>query len=73
VGAQLYEADAISSLASLPMNASYEFIVGYVRSIAVRLTKIPDQKLLTPRWRSIDAPLTLIPGHGNSHVINIIV
>jgi hypothetical protein len=49
VGAQLLKADAISSLAFLPINAADRFIVVYVGSIAGRLSKMPAQPSLTLR------------------------
>jgi len=47
VGAQLYEGDAISSLTLLPIKGANRFIVGYLRSIPVRLSKMPAHKSLT--------------------------
>jgi hypothetical protein len=46
VGAQLYALDAISSPAFLPFKAADKFIVGYLRSIAVKLSKMHNEKLL---------------------------
>ena len=46
VGTQLQEADAILSLAVLPIKPADGFIVGYLRSIAIRLSKMQDQKSL---------------------------
>ena len=60
MGAQLYEADAISSLAFLPLKAAGKFIVGYLRSIAIRLSKMQDQELLTLRWRSFWDMVTIL-------------
>jgi len=39
----------ISSLAFLPLKAANKLIVGILRSIDVRLSKMQDQKLLTLR------------------------
>jgi hypothetical protein len=47
MGAQLYEADAISSLAFLQIQAVDRFIVVYLCSIPVRLSKMPAHKVLT--------------------------
>jgi len=49
VGAALEEAEVILSLAFLPINAAGRFIVVYLRSIPVRLSKMPAEKLLTLR------------------------
>jgi hypothetical protein len=47
VGAELLELDVISSVAFLPVKAADKFIVGYPRSIAITLSKMQDQELLT--------------------------
>jgi hypothetical protein len=39
----------ISSLAVLPLKAADKFIVGYLRSVAVRLSKMQDHKSLLLR------------------------
>ena len=51
--------------------AADRFIVGYVHSIAIRLSKMQDQKSLTLRWRSVNAPLTFIFGHGCDVLLRI--
>ena len=60
VVAQLEEADAISTLAFLPILAGDKFIVVYLRSIPVILSKIPAQQSLTLRWRSIWDMVTIL-------------
>jgi len=55
VGAQLKEADAILSRAFLPIQAADGFIVGYLHSIAVGLSKMQDQNSLKLHWHSVDA------------------
>jgi len=40
--------------------AADKFIVGYLRSIAVRLSKMQDQKLLTLCWRSFWDMVTIL-------------
>jgi len=47
MGAQLYEADAISSVAFLPTKAADRYIVVYLRSIPVRLSMMPAHKSMT--------------------------
>jgi len=52
VGAQLYEAHTISSVAILPMEAANRFIVVYMRSIPDRLSKMHAPKSLMNHCRS---------------------
>ena len=49
MGAELYEADVISSLAFLPIKAVDRIIVVYLREIPVRLSKMPAHKSSTLR------------------------
>jgi len=49
MGARWYEVDTISSLAFLPTKAADRFIVVYLRSIPVRLSKMLAHKSLTLR------------------------
>ena len=55
VGAQLWEADMISSLAFVPIKAADGIIVGYVHSFPARLTKMQDQTSWMLRWLSVVA------------------
>ena len=56
------------ALTFLPIEAADRFIVGYLHSIAVRSSKMQDQKSL---MLSVDALMTLILGHGNDLVVGI--
>jgi hypothetical protein len=47
VGAALSEPDVLSATQILPLKAADKFIVGYVHSIAIRLSKMQDEKSLT--------------------------
>jgi len=47
------------------------FIVGYLRSIAVLISKMQDQQSLTLRWLPVDSQLTLISGHGNNLILRV--
>jgi hypothetical protein len=55
VGAQLWDVGAISSWPFLPIKPADRFIVGFLRSIAVSLCNMWDQKSLMLRWCSVDA------------------
>jgi hypothetical protein len=52
--------DAILSLAFLPLKAADKRIVRILRSIAVRFSKMQDQKLLTLRGRSFWYMVTIL-------------
>jgi len=60
MGAQLYEADAISLLALLLTQVAYRLIVGYLHSIPVRLSKMPAHKSLTLHRRSFWEMVTIL-------------
>jgi len=50
-GAQVQEAETLSSLVFWPIKAADGLIMGYQCSIAVRLSNMQDQKLLTQHGR----------------------